>query len=115
MLLQSLFAFWDEVNWSWKVFKSFLAALTLAVNCWIIEIKLATALFALSCLLKAAFLLISSIVGDLASLDGTYGAWALLITLGTILGVAGFPVGLPGVGNLPPLGGRTLEPVGSPG
>lgn len=63
--------------------------------------RLATALLAVICLLKIAFLLTSSTVMVLASLSGLYSAWELAITLGTTLGVLGAPVGDAGTGKLP--------------
>ena len=82
------------------------AALTFAVNCWIIANKLATALLAEICLLNAAFLLTSSTVISLASRSALYLALEFRITVGTMFGVYGSPSGAGAVGYRP-LAGRT--------
>ncbi len=85
------------------------------MSCWMIAIKLATALLAKSCLLNAAFLFTSYIVIALLSLAELYWAWAMLITDGTVFGKLGGPTGDgEGVGYLP-FGGAWIEPEGSPG
>lgn len=68
--------------------------------------RLATALLAVICLLKMAFLFTSSTVIFLASLSTLYSAWALEITVGTTFGVWGAPDGDDGTGN-DPLSGTT--------
>ena len=80
------------------------AALTLAVNCWIIANKLATALLAAICLLNAAFLLTSSTVIFLASLSTLYSDLVFLITRGIMLGDSGSPSGDGGAGYFPSSG-----------
>ena len=72
---------------------SALAALTLAVNLWIIVNKLATALFALIWRLKIAVFLISLTVILFASLSKLYYAWAFAIICGAGFGVDGAPAG----------------------